>query len=198
MQEEVCVEQIQRGFKRRGSRVAQDVNRNAETVCLRREKKRAIGKADERRQWKVLLYPSVFFSELVERDRGFMIILILDPEFPRLAATANPVRARLRSRAWLDQTALLLFAALTGDPAVSGLRDGRHRVSVSLSFSWTSHPLCSPSSLSSWLAAGFVARTLVVMTCSGAGNSLRDWMEGETLHLDLKSSSGSSNVCWYC
>lgn len=83
------------GFNLKIAEVAQDVKRNAEPVCLRG--KEAIGKADKWRRRKVLLYQSVFFSELVERDRGFMMILILNAEFPRLAATANPGRVRLCS-----------------------------------------------------------------------------------------------------
>ncbi len=77
----------------------------------------------------VLLYPSVFLSELVERDRGFMIMLILDVDFPLLAATANPSSVCLFSVLTCVsnrehdsvETALPRFGPLTGAPRVPGL-----------------------------------------------------------------------------
>lgn len=77
----------------------------------------------------VLLYPSVFLSELVERDRGFMIMLILNVDFPLLAATANPSSVCLFSVLTCVsnrehdsvKTALPRFGPLTGAPRVPGL-----------------------------------------------------------------------------
>lgn len=80
----------------------------------------------------------MFLSELVERDRGFMIILILDVDFPLLAATANPNSVHLFSVLTCVskrehnsvETALPLFFPLTEAPRGPGLSDWRSSVCV--------------------------------------------------------------------
>lgn len=79
----------------------------------------------------------MFLSELVERDRGFMIMLILDVDFPLLAATANPNSVHLFSVLMCVfkrehnsvETALPLFVPLTEAPRGPGLSNWPDRSS---------------------------------------------------------------------